>query len=600
MNELVLQPILKLGVDLGFSCALAGVAGLLSHHLYFIRGFHVLNATKITCIHLFAFALLLARAAAENGFLPGARSAVAIFSSYLAVLFLSIAIYRVAFHPLRRFPGPFPAKVTKLYGPWLARNKRIGDEFRVLHQKHGHFVRVGPNEISISHADALKQIHGLQTACSKKNNASYEAIQFRGEHNLDSLTDHAEHRQRRKVWDKALSKATALTYEAETRIVVKSWLDQLERLHGASVDTSLYAKHIACDNMGRIGYSRDFRNIQGDGDSRMFDMIEITFRTMSKLGQLIWPLVLLFSLPRFGLQKKFEELSVALVDERLKRHNDSEDLHDIMRLFIEDFLSSKPQAFWNRNILYADAQAIMVASTETIACSLSFSFFFVARDAALQRQLREAIAPAYGRTLPGEFTMADLQGIEFLDAVINETLRLCAPVPLNGPRSTPPQGIEIGGTYIPGNVHIYTPPHVYHRNPEYFQYPDEFIVERWLTRPELILDKRAFLPFSLAGRYDCVGKSVALNVLRLTLAYTVWHYDFELAPGQSDSAFMNGYVDQIVVKPAPLKCIFTKWSRPGERGQGSAVEAGKEYPGAVQDDDLPELRQRFGRAQSTR
>ncbi|KAK4096444.1 cytochrome P450 [Parathielavia hyrcaniae] len=565
MNGLLFQPISKLGVHLYSSCALAGGAGLLSHHLYFIRGFHVLNATRIACTHVLVFTLLLAGAAVENGFLSGARIAVAIFSSYLAALFLSIATYRLAFHPLRRFPGPFPAKLTKLYGPWLARNKRIGDEFRFLHQRHGHFVRVGPNEISISHIDALKQIHGLQTACSKKNNASYDVIQFKGEFNLDSITDHAEHRQRRKIWDKALSKTTALTYEAETRTVVKSWLAQLERLQGAEVDTSLYAKHIACDNMGRIGYSRDFRNIQGDGDSLMFDIIEITFRTMSKLGQLIWPLVLLFSLPRFGLQKKFEEVSVAMTEERLERHNDSEDLHDIMKLFIEDFLSSKPQAFRNRNILYADAQAIMVASTETIACALGFSFFFLARDAALRQQLREAIAPAHGRSFPGEFTMAYLQGIEFLDAVLNETLRMSTPVPLNGPRTTPPQGIEIGGTYIPGNVHIFTPPHVYHRNPEYFQQPDEFIADRWLTRPDLILDKRAFFPFSL-GRYDCVGKSLALNVVRLTLAYTVWHYDFELAPGQTESAFWDGYVDQVVVKPAPLKCAFTRLRVPGVCG----------------------------------
>jgi hypothetical protein len=70
--------------------------------------------------------------------------------------------------------------------------------------------------------------------------------------------------------------------------------------------------------MGRIGYSKDFHNIEGRGESRMFDMIESTFRTMSKLGQLTWPLMLLFALPPFGLQKEFQDLGVALVDERLK------------------------------------------------------------------------------------------------------------------------------------------------------------------------------------------------------------------------------------------------------------------------------------------
>jgi tryprostatin B 6-hydroxylase len=75
-------------------------------------------------------------------------------------------------------------------------------------------VPPGPNEISISHIDALQKVHGIQTGCSKKNNAGYEGLQFKGERNLDSVTDHGEHRMRRKVWDKALSKTTYVTHDS--------------------------------------------------------------------------------------------------------------------------------------------------------------------------------------------------------------------------------------------------------------------------------------------------------------------------------------------------------------------------------------------------
>jgi hypothetical protein len=143
MIELLLQSISRPGADLRFSCALAGVTGVLSHLLFFIRGYHVLKTTRIACVHLLLYALLLTRAVSEDGLVHGLKESAAIFSCYLATLFLSIVIYRLAFHPLRRFPGPFPAKVTKLYGPWLARNRRLGEEFRFIHEKHGHFVRVG-------------------------------------------------------------------------------------------------------------------------------------------------------------------------------------------------------------------------------------------------------------------------------------------------------------------------------------------------------------------------------------------------------------------------------------------------------------------------
>lgn len=36
--------------------------------------------------------------------------------------------------------------------------------------------------------------------------------------------------------------------------------------------------------------------------------------------------------------------------------------------------------------------------------------------------------------------------------------------------------------------------------PEAFQCPNEFIPERWTTRPELVIDSRAYAPFSV-GEY---------------------------------------------------------------------------------------------------
>ncbi|KAK0736748.1 hypothetical protein B0T21DRAFT_269701, partial [Apiosordaria backusii] len=67
--------------------------------------------------------------------------------SYLATLFTSIIVYRLFFHPLRHIPGPFIAKITKLYGPWTARNGQMHLEQTKLIKKYGNFVRVAPNEV---------------------------------------------------------------------------------------------------------------------------------------------------------------------------------------------------------------------------------------------------------------------------------------------------------------------------------------------------------------------------------------------------------------------------------------------------------------------
>jgi hypothetical protein len=51
--------------------------------------------------------------------------------------------------------------------------------------------------------------------------------------------------------------------------------------------------------------------------------------------------------------------------------------------------------------------------------------------------------------------------------------------------------LELHGTAQPLSGTDYGP------GEKYFKHADEFILERWTTRPELILDKRAFIPFMI-------------------------------------------------------------------------------------------------------
>jgi hypothetical protein len=52
---------------------------------------------------------------------------------------------------------------------------------------------------------------------------------------------------------------------------------------------------------------------------------------------------------------------------------------------------------------------------------------------------------------------SQLQNLTHLNAVIDETLRLHPSVPSGGLRDTPPEGITVGSTYIPGNTIVLVP-----------------------------------------------------------------------------------------------------------------------------------------------
>ncbi len=99
---------------------------------------------------------------------PGQYSSYLIISSLFSLAIVTVFtlfVKRRYFSPLSDIPGPFFASFTRL---WQVITMVEGNSLLVfydLHQKYGPFVRVAPNEISVSHPDAPKQL--LLTALHK-------------------------------------------------------------------------------------------------------------------------------------------------------------------------------------------------------------------------------------------------------------------------------------------------------------------------------------------------------------------------------------------------------------------------------------------------
>lgn len=73
----------------------------------------------------------------------------------------------------------------------------------------------------------------------------------------------------------------------------------------------------------------------------------------------------------------------------------------------------------------------------------------------MQDRLRQELNSL--RESDGSFSFKPLQSAELLNAIINETLRLHPPVPSGTLRLTPPEGIKIGETFIPGHTTVVSP-----------------------------------------------------------------------------------------------------------------------------------------------
>jgi hypothetical protein len=85
---------------------------------------------------VFAFTFLV--------YVLGFGKAVLFSGTFNTAVLGSIAVYRLAFHRCRQFPGPFAAKVTRFYAASLsAKNVKYYKELANMHDQYGDFVRTG-------------------------------------------------------------------------------------------------------------------------------------------------------------------------------------------------------------------------------------------------------------------------------------------------------------------------------------------------------------------------------------------------------------------------------------------------------------------------
>lgn len=159
---------------------------------------------------------------------------------------------------------------------------------------------------------------------------------------------------------------------------------------------------------------------------------------------------------------------------------------------------------------------------------------------AAYERLRDEIRPLFA-SVDEIVGGATLSSCRWLRACIDEAMRMSPGVPGILPRQALAGGVQIGGHIFPEGVDLGVCHYAIHHNEEY--YPDSFCYrpERWLVGShntgssgaggDHSLVHAAFCPFSIGPR-GCVGKSMAMKELMITIARVVWLYDARLAPGE--------------------------------------------------------------------
>ncbi|KAI7724925.1 hypothetical protein M8C21_012703 [Ambrosia artemisiifolia] len=141
-----------------------------------------------------------------------------------------------------------------------------------------------------------------------------------------------------------------------------------------------------------------------------------------------------------------------------------------------------------------------------------------------QAELRQALK---GNTMIEE---SDIQNLNYLKLVIQETLRLHPPLPFLLPRECS-ETCDIEGYHIPLHTKVIINVWKIGRDPDYWDDPESFIPERF-NGSSYDINKIDFgnLPFG-AGRRMCPGVSLGMANVELPLAMLLYHFDWNLPNG---------------------------------------------------------------------
>ncbi|KAI1194543.1 cytochrome P450 [Nemania serpens] len=451
------------------------------------------------------------------------------------------AVYNAYFHPLSNVPGPFTWSASRLPFIFSLLKGTIVHDIQKLHQKYGPVIRIAPNEVTFARADAWSDILQPRSEQFLKDPVWW-AKQPNNPDSLISAIDPETHARMRKSLAPAFTLRALRAQEPILHQYVNLLVDRLAQHVGdnsttqkAELDIAPWFNYITFDIFGDLGFGESFDCLQ---NSRYHPWIALLFNSVKAASFVIaarfYPVIqfILLKIIPPSLRKMQQDHYQQIVDKIERRLNFELERPDIM----SHVISQDDKGGFSRGEINATFMVLTTAGSETTATVLSgtinYLISFPDKLAILSDEIR-------GQFLTFEdITLDALSSLPYLNAVINEGMRLCPPIPWILPRTVPPNSQTVCGLWLPGGTPVSIQAYTLNRDPKCFSSATSFLPERWLSteiqNPDspFYNDQRdAFQPFSVGPR-SCIGQHLARAELRLVLAKLIWKFDFAAVRGK--------------------------------------------------------------------
>ncbi|KAJ9115436.1 hypothetical protein QFC22_005193 [Naganishia vaughanmartiniae] len=416
----------------------------------------------------------------------------------------------------------------------------------------GPIVRISPNEVAVNELASVKEVHRIGSGFGKSEWYPIISGESPANAGLFSQRDPKKHAIRRKLFSQPFSKAGIQEWEEMLKDRVNmaiAGMGKMAARDGGVADVLEWWTFMTTDVIAELGFGENFHALETGQPSQYTKDLLKTFILSGLRADFPFLFILAKYLPIPPLQHAvgaFRRLEIygeqAIAKYRVMEKNGG---------CRKTLFTNMAEGAIDDKAIAREAQNLIIAGTDTTSVTLTYLVWAVASHPNVKSKLLEEIRQ---KIHSDTFGTADTEELPYLQAVIQETLRLYGAAPGGLPRLAPAGGRVLSEVFVPEGTVVTTHAYSLHRDANIYADPHRqvFKPERWFSPTQAMKD--AFMPFG-GGTRVCIGVhlakfEIALGAITFFLAYP----NAQVAPQTTagDMEFENFFL----IAPKSHKCFI--------------------------------------------
>eukprot|EP00924_Labyrinthula_sp_SR-Ha-C_P001287 augustus_masked-scaffold_7-processed-gene-19.97-mRNA-1 protein AED:1.00 eAED:1.00 QI:0/-1/0/0/-1/1/1/0/436 len=425
--------------------------------------------------------------------------------------------------------------------------------------------------LMINDMDLIRQLTSSKNLRNVKKGITYKiAAPLIGRGILSVPTYGSSWEHQRNILDKGFAEQIIASNCFEIKEVGKDLVERITFLLGEKnvVEVNIIEEMLktTIDVLGRVAFSYDFGSLKAKEtkDAPLFSAFDVILNTLQMrmrnplLSRTSWVPTEQNNNFNKAMNKLVSVVDNVITGRKTSKSTRDRDLLDIL-LLPDDKGRKLTDLQISENI-----RTMLFAGHDTTAAALSWSFFLLGKHPDVVKKIEFEFQEKFAGDL-SLLTAEKLETCKYLNSVVLEVLRL---YPSAGFMQATTKEFYLDEYLIPKGMEILILPYLLHRNPKYYNKPDEFLPERWLedfkvgeevslqTQVSLAGKTKAYFPFSL-GKRICVGRKLALLEIRVILLNVLKHFEVSLPPVQPETFSEIPYLGTTLY-PVDLMVCFSR------------------------------------------